>query len=277
MLEETLRQCPEKERRDEDPVSALWRYEAPEDQEVVGLVASGLAYGRVALVRTAVAQALLPLGAHPAATLRDEEPLRWPEEFRSFRYRMTGGEDLADLYAAIHATLQAEGSLQAAYLAGRTAPIQTRTEHLQAASSFVSRLRERRWREKEARGFAYLLPNPADGSACKRLHLFFRWMARGPDPIDLGIWPGLDPAALIMPLDTHTGRLCAYLGLLTRKTIDGKAAVEVTDRLARLDPDDPLRYDFALCHLGISQQCIHRYSDEHCPFCPIESACRLAK
>jgi uncharacterized protein (TIGR02757 family) len=78
-----------------------------------------------------------------------------------------------------------------------------------------------------------------------------------------------------MPLDTHTSRICRYIGLTDRKSVDGKTARQVTDALRELDPDDPIKYDFAICHLGISESCIHERSEEHCPDCPLESICRL--
>ncbi|TXD37655.1 TIGR02757 family protein [Lujinxingia vulgaris] len=277
LLKETMAQCDHLARRDHDPVGRVWEYERDEDREVAALVASSLAYGQVKVLREAIVRALSPLGPHPAHTLRvaplEDLATRWP----AFTYRMTRGEDLADLAVALGTTLRREGSLSELYRRGlpETDGLSARERHLHAASNFVQTLRQRRARQELSRGFRYLLPDPADGSTCKRLHLFFRWMSRGPDGIDLGLWPSLSPDALVMPLDTHTGRLCRYLGLLTRKTLDARAAIEVSERLASLDAQDPLKYDFALCHLGIGRRCIHRRSDEHCPGCPIEAACTL--
>ncbi|TXD36433.1 TIGR02757 family protein [Lujinxingia vulgaris] len=281
LLEEAIADCDHLARRDHDPVGRVWEYERDEDREVAALIASSLAYGQVKVLRDAIVEALAPLGPHPAHTLRvtplEDLATLWP----AFTYRMTRGEDLADLAVALGSTLRREGSLGALYDAGLpdsphpSTHADARAHHLHAASLFVTTLRERRLRPRLARGFRYLLPDPADGSTCKRLHLFFRWMSRGPDGIDLGLWPSLRPDALVMPLDTHTSRLCRYLGLLSRKSLDARAAVEVSERLAALDPDDPLKYDFALCHLGIGRRCIHRRSEEHCPGCPIEAACTL--
>ena len=277
LLEETIERCSRVERRDKDPVGKVHPYKSPRDQEVAALFASCLAYGRVDLLRPAIDRALAPLGETPSTTLRDvdagELATLWPD----FTYRMSRGPDIADLAVAIGRTLRREGDLQSLYLHGRrrSAPITGFDEHTERASHFVQKLRSRRLRPELHRGFRYLLPDPADGSACKRLHLFFRWMVRPADGIDLGLWNGVSPRALLMPLDTHTSRLCRYLGLLKRKSVDGKAARKVTERLAELDENDPLRFDFALCHLGISGQCIHRRSPDHCPSCPIESACIL--
>jgi uncharacterized protein (TIGR02757 family) len=257
------------QRRLHDPVSFVWDYAAPADQEVVALIASCLAYGRVDLLRKAIAEVLAPLGSEPSMYLRHCRSRDLDVLYRGFTYRMTRGADIVDLLTSISQVLLEEGSLQQAY------EFLYRGDHLETASQFVRLLRARRRREELVRGFAYLLPDPATGSASKRLHLFFRWVARGPDAVDLGIWrqPGADQ--LRMPLDTHTARLCRYLGLTTRSTADGKAVEEVTAALRRLCPEDPMRYDFALCHLGISGRCIHRRSAEHCPGCPIEPVCKL--
>lgn len=277
LLEETLDRCTFEERLDDDPVGLVRPYGRPEDQEVAALFASCLAYGRVDLLRPAITEALEPLGAHPARFLRraskTEIQALWPD----FTYRMTRGADLRDLAWSIATTLRLEGSLQALYRAGfeGSFPIDDIDSHLRCASAWIQTLRDRRLRPDVERGFRYLLVDPEDGSACKRLHLFFRWVVRGPGPVDMGLWDCITPSSLLMPLDTHTSRLCRYLGMIDRKSVDGKAARLVSEHLRQYDADDPLRYDFALCHLGISQRCIHRRCPDRCPECPIEPACVL--
>jgi uncharacterized protein (TIGR02757 family) len=97
---------------------------------------------------------------------------------------------------------------------------------------------------------SHLLPDPNRGSACKRLCLYLRWMVRT-DAIDPGGWQSLSPSQLIIPLDVHMHRVALSLGLTTRKAADLKTAMEVTDSLRRVDPTDPLRFDFALTRPGI--------------------------
>jgi uncharacterized protein (TIGR02757 family) len=278
-LETLLERRDPRRRRDEDPVGIPWGYEREADREVAGLVTACLAYGQVDLLRDAAKRALRPLGSQPANHLRQKGVPR--DAYDGFSYRMTKGPDLIDLLAAIRRGLVHFGSLEAVYADAPASveqpsdPDDPSTQHRRRASALVRWLRGARRREELARGFTYLLPDPADGSACKRLHLFFRWMVRGPDGVDMGLWDATDPSELLMPLDTHTSRLCRYIGLTDRKSVDGKMARLVTRRLRQLDPTDPVKYDFALCHLGISEDCIHTRSEEHCPGCPIESICTL--
>lgn len=269
-LDRLLEERPPRRDRDQDPVELVWQYDAPEDREIAALVTASLAYGRAELARDAARRALEPLGDAPADFLRRHDPadaLAAPLD--DFVYRMTRGPDLLDLYSGIATLLDRHGSLEGAYDASEAG------SHVERASDFVQCLRAGRLRDDVERGLSYLTSDPADGSACKRLHMFFRWVGRGPDGVDLGLWNALDASELLMPMDTHTSRICRYIGLTDRKTVDHKMAVEVTDSLRELDPDDPVKYDFALCHLGISDDCIHERSEEHCPSCPLEAICTL--
>ena len=126
----------------------------------------------------------------------------------------------------------------------------------------------------EIMGSDYLLTSPRDGSACKRMNLFLRWMVRRTPP-DLGIWDFVDPAKLVMPLDTHVHRIATFLGLNDRKSADWKAARAITDELAHFDKADPVRYDFALCRLGILDLCSRKRRKENCDVCLLRDACRF--
>lgn len=252
-----------------DPLGLVRAYSHADDQEVVALIASCLAYGRVDVMRAAIQKILDVLGPSPAEFLAHAN-WDWLEEaLDGWVYRMTSHRDVVDLIHAIATLRQLHGTLENAYLHhdGDT--------HLARASAFVLALRAAGRRDEVTRGFRYLLPDPGLGSTTKRLHLFFRWMVRQDDGVDLGVWSNVSPAVLIMPLDTHTARLCRYIGLTSRLADDLRTAQEVTEALRQLDPHDPLRYDFPLCHLGISRGCIHRRSDQHCPHCPIREICTL--
>lgn len=271
-LDELSEQIDAATHRANDPVSLVWSLDHEADRELAALVAASVAYGRVALVRDAGKRIMQPLGSTPMETLLALEPEELREIYEGYVYRMTRGEDVVDMLCGIRQMVTRHGSLREGYLS------QKGSTHLERASGFIQELRQGRLRQACARGLKYLLTDPADGSTAKRMHLFFRWMVRPTDAIDPGLWSDdVSAADLIMPLDTHTSRLGRYLGLCSRKATDLKTAIEVTQSLKRLDPKDPLRFDFPLCHLGISKACIHVRSEELCPSCPLEELCLMSR
>jgi len=99
-------------------------------------------------------------------------------------------------------------------------------------------------------GIKFMFPLPQKGSACKRMNLFLRWMVRN-DELDFGLWNEIKPNKLIIPVDTHIAKICKQLKLTKRKNVNWKMAEEITGKLKRFDPVDPVKYDFALCHIGM--------------------------
>ena len=97
--------------------------------------------------------------------------------------------------------------------------------------------------------------DPSRGSAAKRLNMFLRWMVRPSDTgVDFGLWTQLKPAQLSCPLDVHSGKVARALGLLTREQNDARAVQELDRALRKLDPEDPVKYDFALFGLGVFEK-----------------------
>jgi hypothetical protein len=131
-------------------------------------------------------------------------------------------------------------------------------------------------RGRGGRGLRHLLPDAAGPGAAKRWNLYLRWMVRGPDTVDLGAWPGVPRAALLMPLDTHIHRVARRLGLTSRADAGWRTAEEITAALRLVDAADPVRHDFALCHLGMCGACPPRLTPTHCAACPLLSACPTA-
>jgi uncharacterized protein (TIGR02757 family) len=121
----------------------------------------------------------------------------------------------------------------------------------------------------------FFFPTPVDGSACKRMNLYLRWMVRPEDGVDCGVWTGVAPSRLVIPLDTHIARISSYIGLTDRKSPGWAMALDITHHLRALDRNDPLRYDFALCHLGIAGDCPRKQDPAKCVKCPIQPVCRL--
>ncbi len=178
----------------------------------------------------------------PARFLREtpEDDVR--RAFAGFRHRVTSGETLALMLIGMKRVAAGHGSLETCFRAGLREDDET---VLPALTRFVDAL-------TAAAGACpvHLLSSPERGSACKRLHLFLRWMVRR-DEVDPGGWEGVSPAKLIVPLDVHMYRVALALGFTRRAQADGRAALEATAGFRAMAPDDPVRYDFALTRLGI--------------------------
>lgn len=264
------------ERLRADPLEFPRRYDDPRDQEVVGLLAASLAYGRADLFKPKIAQVLEALGPRPARAVQALTVAKARSLFGGFVYRFNVPADLAVLLLGMGRTLERHGSLEAAFLAGPLDDWQA------ALAAFARGVREA---APEAaivralglpRGLSHLLPS-AEAGAAKRLNLYLRWMVRGPDGLDLGAWTRVRPAQLVMPVDTHVMRIAGWLGLTARKTIGWATAEEITASLRLLDAQDPVRYDFALCHYGMSGACPLVPSKPNCRRCPLRAACRVGR
>lgn len=249
-----------------DPVRFVHRYEAPGDREVAGLVASALAFGTVTTVGASVARVLDALGPSPAATVDRCAERSLARRLDGFVHRVYRGSDVARMLARAGRLRRAHGSLgQAMRRDLEDASFDLR----EGLARFADALRG----SSPRRGTAHLVPDPRAGSACKRLLLYMRWMVRADDGVDVGLWP-LPPSCLLVPVDTHVLRISRNLGLTARATASWKVAEEITSVFRRFDPTDPVKYDFALCHMGVSRQCPSRRDPDKCARCVLKPACR---
>lgn len=227
-----------------DPLEFVRQHQSPLDQEVAGLIASSLAYGRVKQILSSVMLVLKAMGGSPRNFLLETDRSVWLALFKDFKHRFTSAQELVKFLEGIKKTLEHYGSLYecfAHYLEGYHFSV------IPALSHFVRNLRN------GDLSYNSLLPLPEKGSACKRLHLFLRWMIRR-DSVDPGPWEGIAPSILVIPLDTHMYRICSNLGMTQRKSADQKCALEITDYFRNICPDDPVKYDFSLSRLGIRQE-----------------------
>ena len=249
-----------------DPIRIPQGFPDPADREAAAWLAAHLAYGRVGPMLRAIAGALAPLGPRPAAWLRARKPEAIRSELEAalggWTWRFHVGADIAHWMAA-WVRLDQEGGLEEALLPSGALNADA------ALSTLVQRLRRDL---PMSRGLRFNLPDPAEGSACKRWRMFLRWMVRSDWP-DLGLWKRYPRAALVVPLDTHVARVSRQLGLSRRSAADGRMAAEVTAALRALDPEDPLRFDFALSHLGILGDCPGRKALPACASCPLHPFC----
>jgi uncharacterized protein (TIGR02757 family) len=236
-----------------DPLEMVYGYAAPEDQEIAGLISACLAYGRVAQILVSVARVLDLMGSgdtrgSPHAFLGRVTDRDLRERFRPFTHRFTTGQEIAALLIGVKRTIAEHGSLEALFAAGMKREDDT---ILPALSLFVERLRISAGGPDACPS---LLSSPADGSACKRMNLYLRWMVRS-DRVDPGPWRRVSPSKLVVPLDTHMFRIARALGLTRRRQANLKTAVEITRAFALHSPRDPVRYDFCLTRLGINPAC----------------------
>jgi uncharacterized protein (TIGR02757 family) len=241
---------------DSDPVGIVRRFDDPEDREIVGLIAAGLAYGRVASIRGSLESFLARVGPRPARFVASFDPVRDAARFDGFVHRFTRGRDVALLLHLVRQAKERAGSLESFFIEGDLDPgTPTLGPALDAFGSRMFALDARPFVRDGAvprrDGARWLLPLPAAGSACKRSCLFLRWMVRRDDGVDCGLWTRTSPSRLVLPLDTHLLRVVRALGWTTRKSAGWPMALEATARLRALDPADPIRFDFALSRLGI--------------------------
>ncbi len=268
-LERTYGEFHKREFLFSDPLEFPHRYKDAWDQEAVALVSALLAYGNVKQIRRSVEDALArmqDLAPSPSRFVRglgDPMELKKAQrKFQGFVHRFNRGEDVVSLFQLLSRSWSRFGSLGAHFVSNldpTDATIEGALSHL--ILNWKSWAREMKLRRGPF--FAHLLNSPQDGSCCKRWCMFLRWMGRSCD-LDLGLWSKegalastfsrrrwLRPDQLVIPLDTHTGRISQKLGLTSRKNLNWKAALEVTQALRAFDAVDPVRYDFALCRLGI--------------------------
>jgi uncharacterized protein (TIGR02757 family) len=252
-----------------DPLQLVLRYTDPYDQEVAALIAAAFAYGRADIVVRNAGTVLDAMGPSPHAYLLTFDETEALTRFKGFAHRFHKTPDLVALLGRLANVVRKYGSIGELF----RECYDNRDEDIgPSLARFVERVIGQPVTGN--RQLAYLLTSPNDGSACKRMNLFLRWMVRRTAP-DLGIWDFVDPAKLVVPLDTHVHRIAKFLGLTKRKSADWRTARAVTDRLATFDASDPVRYDFAICRLGILDLCSRRRRKENCDVCLLRDVCRF--
>ena len=224
-----------------DPLWFVRQYETPRDREVVALLAASLAYGRVGQIHRSC-EAVFSLMAGPAEYVLRRSPEQVRGDLAGFRHRFATGDQVACLLVGAGRVIREWGSLRTCFLSGLHEGHGTLLPALQRFRDCLL---------NAAGGHpGHLLPDPAGGSACKRLHLFLRWLVRR-DAVDVGDWESAGPHRLVIPLDTHLHRIGLALGLTRRRQADLRTAEEVTQGFRAISPDDPVRYDFALARMGM--------------------------
>lgn len=269
-----------------DPIRFARAIENSRDREFVAIFSALLAYGRVSSISNAIQQVLTSLGPHPVERLLLANLDEVSFLFEGFIYRFTRAEDLRQLCLGLIEIYRKYGTIGEALRTWDDAQnpdlyqllCRFHQEVHQASEQRLSQAntpKEIVHRCRGGRGYQHLWSDPQKGSAVKRLNMLMRWMVRGPDEVDLGLWSHLGTARLTIPLDAHVFRTAKALGLTHKSSPSWKAAREVSEGLKTLDHDDPIRFDFALAHLGISGACAGYQIPERCLQCALKPLCTL--
>ena len=257
-----------------DPIQLVRRYRQPDDREIAGFCAAGLAFGRVASVLSSIESLFALMGPSPAAFVRSFEPGRDGPRLARLGHRWIRGADIAALLLILRRMLDEAGTIESFFARGDDPSESNVGTALDAFSrrALDTDLSPAYGRVPARPGVCYFFPRPSAGSACKRLNLYLRWMVRR-DAVDLGVWSQVSSARLVIPLDTHVIRVGRCLRLTRYRSPGWKMAVDITTALRTIDPADPVRYDFSLCHLGMMNACGYGRAQRDSQ-CPLRGACR---
>lgn len=255
-----------------DPLSFCHRYKDVDDQEVAALVAAAFAYGNVKVIKGSLEKVFNIMGDSPATFVERFNPAKQLDQFSGFKHRFNNHHDLAALLWGIGEIRRRHGTLERFFCCSHHHDDLTVENGLNHFCSGLLSLDYKTAGIVPGAYYSFLFPSPAGKSACKRLCMFLRWVVRKADRIDLGLWKGVRADQLVIPVDKHIERIGRLLGLTGRKTADWKMACEITNRLRQLDPEDPVKYDFSICHLGISEGCNGKRG-AICQNCPVSELC----
>ncbi|NNG01755.1 MAG: TIGR02757 family protein [Desulfobacteraceae bacterium] len=225
-----------------DPLEFLYAYPDPLDREITAMVAACLAYGRVAQILRSLSIVLDKMVPSPRVFLDSTSENELRRIYDGFVHRFARADHLVALLVGIKGCINRYGSLHNCFMDGMPTG---KDSVLDGLARFVQYLLAVTTSDP-----GHLLPDPARGSACKRLHLFLRWMVRK-DAVDPGGWDGISPSLLIIPLDVHMFRIGHYLGFTRRKQANARAALDITQGFRSVNHRDPVKYDFSLTRLGI--------------------------
>lgn len=229
----------------DDPLSIPHRFSLRQDREIAGLFAAIFAWGNRTTIINKCRDLLERMDNSPYAFCLNASPNEL-KKLLQFRHRTFNDDDLLYFVEFFRAHYQLHPSLESAFTAGMQSHDATVEQGLNYFKEYFFRLPHLHRTQKH-------IASPSQGSACKRINMFLRWMVRD-DGIDLGLWKNIRPAQLVCPLDLHVSRVAKKIGLLDRPKADWLSALQLTERLREFDADDPVKYDFALFAMGVVEK-----------------------
>ncbi|HMN47513.1 MAG TPA: TIGR02757 family protein [Ignavibacteriaceae bacterium] len=232
-----------------DPLQFLHLFDDPKDIEIIGLLASIFAYGNVKQIENTVKKFILIFKGEPYLFIKNFSIENDSNKLAGIKHRFYTEDDILKLFFVLSKELKVDKSIKNIFLKGYNfsdknvkSGISNFSNHF--LNSFLQSFGE------ITNGMKFMFPLPEKGSACKRMNLFLRWMVRK-DELDFGLWNEIPTHKLVIPVDTHIARICKSLKLTRRKNVSWQMAEEITQNLKKYDSNDPIKYDFAICHIGI--------------------------
>jgi uncharacterized protein (TIGR02757 family) len=239
----------DKTKLEPDPLQFPHKFTDEKDIEAMAFIASVFAYGNVKQINHTLNRIVNLMNNKPYEFIINYNSKTSSKSLKGLKHRFYTEKDIAGLFHVLNLAYNEFASLKNLFLSGFNVHDANIKDGISKFSCYLNHLYRNSF-GKESRGVKFMFPIPEKGSACKRMNLFLRWMVRK-DELDFGLWNEIPVGKLIIPVDTHVASICAELKLTTRKNVSWKMAEEITENLKKFDPDDPVKYDFAICHIGM--------------------------
>ncbi|MGK9477139.1 TIGR02757 family protein [Melioribacter sp. OK-6-Me] len=231
-----------------DPVLFPHRYLDSRDIEISAFISSIFAYGNLSQIMKTLDEIHKVMQNKPYEFISNFS--LHTKIFEKLKYRFYSPDDINLIFYALNKIYSQYDSLKYLFLLYY---FENEKNLKSSITFFVDNIKNIiAHKSNISAGIKFMLPDPMKNSACKRMNLFLRWMVRK-DNIDFGLWQEIRPDKLVIPVDTHVARVSRMLGLTQKKIVNWQMAEEITENLRRFDPSDPVKYDFAICHIGMNK------------------------
>ncbi|MCB0730171.1 MAG: TIGR02757 family protein [Ignavibacteriae bacterium] len=231
-----------------DPLIFPHRFTKESDIEISAFISSIFAYGNVTQIMNSLEKIHSFFDGDPTGFIEYFDIKKNKTLFKDFKHRFYTSNDVLNLFEIvkyIYCDYESVKHLFLLYYFDNDINIKN---SLSFFSKNLIEIAERHC--KVTPGIKFMFPDPFSGSACKRMNLFLRWVVRK-DELDFGIWKSLNKSQLVIPVDTHIAKISREIGLTKRKNVSWQMAEEITENLKKYDENDPVKYDFAICHIGM--------------------------
>lgn len=233
-----------------DPLQFPHSYNNPDDIEIASFIASIFAYGTVTQINKILSRIFEKMGNSPFEFLSSTNQEEIRKTFSLFKHRFYSEKDINILFSFLNKLLRSKLSIKKVFLQNYHQEDINLKNSISYLSHYCLNEMETLCDGKLSHGMKFMFPFPEKGSACKRMNLFLRWMVRK-DELDFGLWNEIPTSKLLIPVDTHIAKIAVKLKLTNSKIVNWQMAEEITTSLKMFDKNDPVKYDFALCHIGI--------------------------